>query len=120
MIFDIPDTADLDQPATQAIQQWNLDPERVRKAMVILSYGSIRKTVKTWPMEFEVRSLSSDSWYTVSPDEHTCTCPDTLFSPQICKHRIAVYLYEQRLERQAIASPVSSGKESQLLEDIGF
>ncbi len=112
MIFSVPDTADLDQPATQAIHKWNLDPERVKKAMIILSYGHIRKTVKTWPMEFEVRSLRSGNWHTVSPDEHTCTCKDTVFSSQICKHRIAVYLYEQRLKRFE--------KESRLLNDIGF
>lgn len=115
MIFDVPDTADLDQPATQAITKYKLDPNRVRKALIILSYGCVTKTYNGQgiePDEYEVKSLSSDSFYTVTPDEHSCTCPDTVFSPHICKHRIAVYLYEQRLERMS--------KTNQLLQAIGF
>ena len=115
--FDIPNTDDLHVDAARAVDAWKLDPARVRRALLILSYDYVRAahTEKIDP-EFDVKSLSRPHIvHTVNPERHTCTCEDHTINHQICKHRIAVYLYRQRLERTA-----AQAQEDQLLKDLGF
>ena len=117
LFFDIPNTADLHADAAQAVQSWNLDPERVRRALLLLSYDYVHAahTEKIDP-EFDVKSLSRPHIvHTVHPDRHTCTCEDATFGGQVCMHRLAVYLYRQRLQRSA-----AQAKTNQLLSDLGF
>ncbi len=110
-------TTHLHSDASQAANRWKLDPGRVRRALALVEYEKVRQGNfdKSDPA-FDVFSLSRPGLvHTVNPSRHTCTCEDHTFNHQICKHRIAVYLYQQRLKRAA-----AQKQENQLIQDLGF
>lgn len=116
---------------------WKIDPARAQRALQILTQhkaGTMvlqaRKDENGEPIQpsnnlFIVRG-SSGGWYYVHPQEHTCTCKDSTKGKNICKHRIAVYLYTQQIERTQAAVRTNaawkngSSREKQLLNDLGF
>ena len=112
---------------------WKIDPARAQRALHILTKHKVgtmvlqaRKDENGNPVKpsnnlFIVRG-SGGGWYYIRPQEHSCTCKDSTIRRNICKHRIAVYLYIQQIERTmaAIKSEAAASKANQTLKEIGF
>jgi hypothetical protein len=112
LVFDIPQTVDIQAEAITAINRWQLDPARVRRALLIISYEYIHQVSFGFPPLYDVKSLSrKGTVHTVDPESHHSNCEDSTLGGNICQHRIAVYLYRQRLART---------KETQCFPDLGF
>lgn len=116
VFFDIPNVEDITADAARAVDKWKIDPIRTRKALVLISYGKVRQAHYGLHPQFDVKSFTPGISYTVDPENHWCECPDSTKGKIICKHRIAVYLYMQRLKR----SKEKAAKEKNLLNDLGF
>jgi hypothetical protein len=118
-------------------KSWKIDPKRAQRALRMLTDwkpGTMvmlaQKDEMNNPVSNEanlwiVRS-SNGGWYYVRPDKHTCTCQDYKRG-NICKHRLAVYLYTQQIERtraQVIAEAKKMAKDGKfsdlLLSDLGY
>jgi|GEM_PF-3659135 hypothetical protein len=105
-----------EQLASEAIEKYNLDANRVLKAMKI-AQGKTNIYNNHCPTgEFDVRS-SKGGWYHVNTKEKTCTCPDSTFG-NTCKHRIAVWMYTQSNARHI--AEVRRVDVSQIMHELGY
>ena len=75
--------------AEKAIQKYRLDPARVDRAVEIV----IRKNIRYINGIAEITASDEKEFYSVTLK--SCTCPDSTVNKQICKHRIALWMYEQ-------------------------
>ena len=112
---------------------WKVDPQRAQRALHILTDHKPGTMLMLASRDENDMPVSSDQnlwivrgsargWYFVRPDDHSCTCPDHR-KGHVCKHRLAVYLYTQQIERTraaVIADIRSKRTEEQILQDLGF
>lgn len=87
--------------AREALQRWgeHIDPERLDKA-IHLTYqaGAVYQVL---PGVFEVASSIPGEAHIVRAKEHSCTCADHHFHPNlICKHRLAAWLTAELVARR--------------------
>ena len=97
--------------ADEAIQKFHLDPARTERALLILANHNvvmaridemgqdITPTRDAYAVKSPKTPSSSDVWHIVRPSRKSCTCRDHA-AGNICKHRIAVYLYTELPRRQ--------------------
>ena len=78
--------------AHKAIYNYHLSPSRVLSALLILEQG--RKAINPQKGFYIVQSDPDRPRYAVTTK--SCSCPDSDVSGNICKHRIAVWMYEKQ------------------------
>ena len=123
--------------AEEAIEKWKIDPKRVQRALGILldnKPGTMVMLAKRDELDQPISSAEnvwivrgSKGWYFVRPENHTCTCRDH-HNGHICKHRLAVYLDTQQIQRTHDAVIAEARQRSKnfrnaqdlLLQDLGF
>jgi hypothetical protein len=82
-----------------------VDPERMKRAVEladarnlhIAGYDENGEAIPR-PSYDAMIIKGSKGWYIIRPKAHKCTCPDCK-KGNICKHRLAVYLYRELLRR---------------------
>jgi len=85
--------------AEEAVHKFGLDPNRVILAVDIAASHGMIYNKNCNPGEFDVRSRNGRGWYHVNTRTKSCTCPDSQLGHNICKHRVAVWLYTQAIVR---------------------
>ena len=102
--------------AKEITLNWKVDPDRLQKALDIVA----QRTSIFWkfcpPDCFDVRA-SSKGWYRVDTRARTCTCEDSTRG-NVCKHRIAVWLYTQQIARTN--AEVSHRAVEKILQELGY
>lgn len=84
--------------AAEAEARWHAEPIRLQKAVEIVT-NRYQIYFKNCPEgEYDVRSQAGSGWYHVDTKKKTCTCKDSQ-SGHICKHRLAVWLYTEQINR---------------------
>jgi hypothetical protein len=99
--------------AAEATARYHLDPLRVDRAINIIENHTVMmarvdedgKQITPTHAAYAVKSPAKKSnqpdavWYIVRPADKSCQCYDS-HAGNICKHRIAVYLYTELPRRQ--------------------
>lgn len=117
--------------AAEAVQRYNADPARAAKAIEIVTEGRISLAPERLPTgQYNVRNSNGYGWYCVNPLTHTCTCMDSQQS-HVCKHRLAVWMRNQYIERNGAAAYNQSQatyrqranrttRQAQILAELGY
>ena len=107
--------------ATEAINHYHADPARVERALLICERGKWDISRAQWdelgmpvkwidqdvPDLVIVRSSGGRGWYYVRPRARTCSCRDSQ-QHNICKHRIAVWIWYELIKRSTTYVPTKS------------
>jgi hypothetical protein len=106
--------------AQEALDRWNVSPERLQRALVIVKGKTNIYNRNCAPGEFDVRSQTAlNAWYHVNTKTHTCTCKDSQ-KGNACKHRLAVWMYTQQISRNL--AEVSHGTRTPvtIMQELGY
>lgn len=68
-----------------------MDPDRVARAAVALEDGTAH-VEPAGPGTYRVPSFTGEGTYTVDLKRRSCTCPDSAYRGETCKHLLAVAL----------------------------
>jgi hypothetical protein len=103
--------------AKEVETKWHIDPTRLLRALEIAQGNNIYNQ-KCSPGVWDVRSQSnSTAWYRVDTHARSCTCRDSCLG-NVCKHRLAVYLYTQMTAR-----PLAEARRRsipQVMRELGY
>jgi len=109
------------QLAEEALKRWRIEPARMSRALEILEHPHMIYPSKTTAGAHSVRD-SQGGWYEVNLSRRSCSCTDSA-QGHICKHRLAVYLYTEQIERtfRLIQEPdPTPTREPQILHELGY
>jgi hypothetical protein len=104
-----------------------VDVSRIRSALELCQSSLVHREVDPITLDYVymVRSWSSKHiHYQVNLKEKSCQCKDHQYG-NICKHRIAAYIYKTELEKQEARQPQPQPKQkvtipNEILTELGY
>lgn len=104
--------------ANEAMKRWpQIDQPRMARAIRLAEGNHIYRHLAE-PGTWEVQSEKEYKFYVVRPGKHSCTCTDTQFNGNICKHRLAVWLRTEYQNRTGRIKPL--GNRQEILKELGY